>query len=263
MLTNLIRPTPMVKDPSRFNDGTGEPGRDSPLGLREHPDAIVLYVDSSHSLALDTNDGTNPMYPLATLQEAVDKTFLTAGSEIRVSGPVSEGVTIESTDPTYCWIRGINAQTWEPTWTSGAAATNCLTVRGEGWRVSGFTFTVPSAAAAIDLLEVPGSSYSAYKTQIDHCKFDGFWSGLYGVAFNGAPHRVWIDSCEFLEIQNGGNTSAAITVTSSTHTNPYECKITNNLFWENDNHIMNLGAIRGFNMSLFQGNTFGEGTLIP
>ena len=51
-------------------------------------------------------------------------------------------------------------------------------------------------------------------------------------------------------------------VTDSTHTNPYECHVLNCNFWENENHIGSLGAIRSFNVSRFQGNTFHEGEII-
>lgn len=257
-----LRPSPILKLPPWFQSQMGVQGADSPEGLREHPDAIVLYVDSGHLMATDNNDGTNPLYPKATVQSAVSSSLLTPYSEIRVSGAVSEAVVVPSTVASYVWLRGIGIGPWEPTWASGAAASDCIIMREEGWRISGFAFTVPTAAAAIFLQDVPASSYNCYKTVIDHCKFDGFWSGLTGIEFSGAPHRVVIDSCEFLEIQNAGNTSYAIQVTDSSNANPYECMITNNVFWENDNHIGSLGNNKSFNMSLFQGNIFGAGVLI-
>ena len=258
----ITRPGPQQREPQFFPGQPGIRGSDAALGWRQSPDAVVLYVDSGHAAANDSNIGTDPQAPFATVTAALASNRLTQYSEIRVNGPVSEAVVVAQTLPNYCWLRGIGIQSWEPTWTSGAAASDCLLVRAEGWRISGFAFTVPSAAAAIFLDEIPASSYSSYKTQIDHCRFDGFWSGLTGVEFSGAPHRVVIDSCEFLEIQNGGNTSYAIQVTDSSNANPYECVITNNLFWENDNHIGSLGNNQSFNMSLFQGNVFGAGVLV-
>ena len=84
-----LRPSPILKLPPWFQSQMGVQGADSPEGLREHPDAIVLYVDSGHLMATDNNDGTNPLYPKATVQSAVSSSLLTPYSEIRVSGAVS------------------------------------------------------------------------------------------------------------------------------------------------------------------------------
>ncbi len=37
------------------------------------PQGRVLYVSNTHPLATDDNDGTDPRYPLETIQGAVDK----------------------------------------------------------------------------------------------------------------------------------------------------------------------------------------------
>jgi len=232
----------------------------------------VFYVDSAHAGANDGHPGTDPNYPLENIQELMDRaTGVSAVTPalgdydvIYVSGDVAETVvTGDSTEmPVYVSVIGGGSSPHSPTWTAATAAGTALTLRCEGWSVVGFTFEVGAAGTAIQLAEVPGSDYISYKTTISNCKFDGLWGGLYGVDFSGAPHRVVIENCEFLEFRRGDTTAYAIIVSDSTHTSPYECHIRNNLFWENENHIGGLGAIRGFNMSVFTGNAFHIGELI-
>ena len=232
----------------------------------------IFYVDSGHPGALDGHPGTDPNYPLATIQELIDRSTgasvvtpaLGNYDVIYVTGDVTESVVLGDTSdmPTYVSIVGGGTAPHSPTWKAATAAGTALTINQEGWTVEGFTFEVGAAGTAIQLREVPASDLSAYKTTIRNCKFDGLWGGLYGVDFAGAPHRVVIENCEFLEFRRGDSSAFAIMVTDSTHTNPYECKILGNLFWENENHIGSLGAIRGFNVSVFAGNVFYEGELI-
>jgi hypothetical protein len=135
-------------------------------------------------------------------------------------------------------------------------------VRGEGWVIDGIEFECPSAASGVRLEEVPASSYTAYKTVIQNCVFDGLWSGLYGIDFYGAPHRVCVYNNWFVEMNNGGNTAFCIYVTDSTHTNPYQCEVIGNRFMDSDNYVGSLGSIRGFNVSLFKDNVFEDGVLL-
>ena len=62
---------PMEKNAALFPGQWGIPGSDSPLGLRMEPTTVVRYVSSTHALASDLNDGTNPNFPKATLQGAI------------------------------------------------------------------------------------------------------------------------------------------------------------------------------------------------
>ena len=238
-------------------------------------DQKIFYVNNSHTYASDNNDGVDPNEPLATIQGIIDRTVAyNAGTGTRrpelaqhdiiyVSDDVAETVIIPGANvPTYVSIVGCGHGRYSPVWASGAADEDALTVRREGWRISGFTFEVPTSGSAIRLDEVPGSSYSAYKTIIDNCVFDGLWGGMYGIEFAGAPHRVSILDNEFVEMHQGGNDAFCIYITDSTHTNPYQCKIVGNRFMDSDNYIGNLGSIRGFNVSLFQDNVFEEGTLL-
>ena len=78
--------------------GTSEEERLTPV------DVPIFYVDSGHTNASDDNDGTDPLYPLATIQGLIDRTAAHAAgtstrepvlenySTIYVSGTVSEDV---------------------------------------------------------------------------------------------------------------------------------------------------------------------------
>lgn len=63
---------PQLKLPPWFGGQMGVPGSDTPEGFRMHPQALVYYVDASHSDASDDNDGTDPNKPKATIQDAID-----------------------------------------------------------------------------------------------------------------------------------------------------------------------------------------------
>lgn len=263
---------PLVRQQPWYPGQFGVPGSDVQRGLRWAPAGIVLYVDENHPGATVVGDGTDPEQPLTTIQEAVDNliAFATSmsisleGSVIVVAdeATIAESVIVPATAPTNCTIMGAGATAHHPTWTAATAAGTALTLRQEGWTVEGITFEVGAAGRAIRLEEVPGSSYISYKTTIRDCRLDGLWGGLYGIDFFGAPHRVLVEGCEFLEFRRGDTTAFAIIVTDSTHTNPYECHVRNNVFWENENHVGSLGGIRGFNVSTFTGNIFHEGELI-
>lgn len=250
----------------------GVSGSDVQRGLRWEPMGIVLYVDGNHPNATSAADGTDPENPIDSIQTAVTRltAFATAmgasleGSVIVVAGEatIAETVVVPPAAPKNCMILGAGVSNHQPTWTAATAAGTALTLQEEGWTVEGFTFEAGAEGTSIRLSEVPGSSYTAYKTTIRNCRFDGLWGGLYGVDFYGAPHRVLIEGCEFLEWRSAGGAAFAVIVTDSAHTNPYECHVRNNMFWENENHVGSLGGIRSFNVSTFQGNTFYEGELI-
>lgn len=256
---------PMLKLPPWFGGQMGVPGSDTPLGFRQHPSAVVLYVDSGYSEADDNHDGTDPLKPKATVQSAIDSIRLVPGSVILVSGDVSEQVTTPdaATGPNYVSIVG-QGNHHAPTWGSPAAAQIALDIRATGWTVSGFTFNAPTAAACVRLSAVPASDYDAYKTTLINNVFDGLWGGLYGIEFFGAPHRVEVLGNHFIEFrQAAAAVGYAIMVTDSTNTNPYECLVAGNRFTECEGHVSSLGGIRGFNVSVFRDNVHESGVLIP
>jgi len=262
---------PQIRMQPWYPGQLGVHGSDVPRGLRWSPTALVLFVDPDNNDCGDDHDGTDPEHPLETIQQAI--TTLTAhqtAQAVSLSGSVivlggmayTESVTIPVTAPSYCSIVGAGPSSHKPTWASGAAAEPCLTVQAEGWTIEGVEFNCPASAAGVELQD--NNVYSAYKTIIHDCVFDGLWSGLYGVNFVGAPHRVQILNNWFIEMNQGDDEAFCIFITDSASGpgNPYQCAIVGNRFSDSDNYIGNLGSIRGFNVSLFQGNVFEEGVLL-
>jgi hypothetical protein len=263
---------PQVRLQPWYPGQLGVSGSDVQRGLRWESSGIVLFVDENHPNAHSVGDGTDPEEPLDSIQTAINNiiAFATSMAPITLEGSVivvaseatiAETVTIPATAPTHCMILGAGSSAHQPTWTAATAAGTALTVLQTGWTIEGFTFETGTAGTAI-LLNGTGST-GAYKTTIRNCRFDGLWSGLYGVNFVGSPHRVRIENCEFLEIgaTGAGGAAWAICVTDTSDSNPYECHIVNNVFWENDNHVGSVASDRAWNMSTFTGNVFHEGVL--
>ena len=257
---------PQVRAAPWYQGQIGVPGSDVQRGLRWESSAIVLYVDDEHPGATAVGDGTNPEYPLTTIQRAVDNliAFATAmtidldGSVIVVANEatIEETVIVPPTAPLNCTILGAGGSRHQPTWAAANADEIALDLRQQGWVIEGFTFEVGGLGTGIRLSEVPGTSYIAYKTMIRNCQFDGLFGGQYGIDFYGAPHRVTVENCEFIEFHTVATDAFAICTTNSAHTNANQCRILNNMFWQNDNHIGSTGNNKSFNASEFRGNTF-------
>ncbi len=62
---------PLLRLPPWYPGQMGVPGSDVALGLRTVSRGKVLYVDASHPLSSDANDGTNPDAPLKTITQAI------------------------------------------------------------------------------------------------------------------------------------------------------------------------------------------------
>jgi len=250
----------------------GVRGSDVQRGLRWEPTGIVLYVDPDSNNDTDQADGTDPENPMTTIQAAVTRLIAhqtamgcsLSGSVIVLGGMAyNESVTIPATAPTYCTILGGAGTRFRPTWASAAAATPCLTVQAEGWTIDGIEFDCPASSAGVRLNHAVDDSYTAYKTRIQNCTFDGLWSGMYGIQLHGAPHRIQIYNNWFVEMNNTDAALAwCIYVTDSSHSNPYQCEIIGNRFMDSDNYVGSLASARGFNVSLFQNNVFEDGVLL-
>jgi len=162
---------PLTKLPPWYNGPYGIAGADAPLGVRTEGRPVVLYVDDTHPRCNDNNWGTDPLWPKATIQSAVDSIFLVEGSLIVVAAEASiaESVIVPPTVATNCTIMGVGANRHQPTWTAATAPGTALTLRQQEWTIEGFTFEVGALGTAIRLSEVPGSSYISYKTLIRNC----------------------------------------------------------------------------------------------
>lgn len=233
-------------------------------------DINIFYVDSGHALANDSNDGIDPDAPLATIQGIINRTIaLNAGTGTRqpvlgnydvifVSGPVTEAVTITdyTTMASYVSLIGVGPSDFSPTWDSGAAASPCMVAGAVGWRISGFRFYVPSAAAAIVVpsTQAPyGANAIGIRTIIDNNYFDGSVNtGLYGIDLHGAPYNVEIYDNKFAFLNSGA--SFGIVSTNTGLADAYRARIENNWFHESDG-----GIDASLNVSLIRNNVFQTG----
>lgn len=64
---------PLVRAFPFYPGQLGIPGSDNELGLRTVPQGVVYYVNSTAATANDDNDGTDPVHPLATIEEAYSR----------------------------------------------------------------------------------------------------------------------------------------------------------------------------------------------
>lgn len=246
----------------------GVNGSDIPLGIRSEPDALTLFVSTVHPLRNNSNDGTDPNAPCATVQGAINQLIAhqtalgvsLAGSQIIVSAgsALQENAIIPSTAPKNCAILGMVAGGggMSPTWSAATGAGTALTVRQEDWRISGFTFIVPATGTSI-LLDWSASGNGS-GCLIDHNMFSTFQlaAGLYAIQFQGAPYNVTIADNEFSEIASGANTAFAIYTGNTPTADPLLCRIERNLFRECDNMIGSLASSHGFGSTVIKDNEF-------
>jgi hypothetical protein len=264
---------PQVRQQPWYPGQMGVSGSDVSRGLRWAPTAIVLFVDENHPGAIAVGDGTDPERPLNSVQTAVNNliAFATATSSnlygscivIGAGADIAESVIVPPTAPRGVSIIGAGGSRHRPTWTAATAAGTALTIRQQEWTVDGITFEAGAEGTSIRLDEVPGSGYISYKTVIRNCQFDGLWGGLYGINFSGAPHRITVENCEFIEWRSLGGAAFAICITDTAHTLPLQCRFHNNLFWSNENHVGSIDALRGFNGAIFTGNVFDQNAYLP
>ena len=242
-------------------EGTGEEAR------QVKGDQQVFYVDSGHANANDNNTGLDPDYPLATIQELIDRStgastnatgVLANYDVIYVSGTVSEDVQTGdyTVMPSYVSLIGAGPTRYSPQWEGDDAATPSLDLRCVGWRVEGFRFTGKTGAACVELRHTDtGANDIAIRTHIVDCYFDGLTTGLYGISTRGC-YDVWIVDCTLSLWNNAGNTSTAINLTSSPLAIPYRQHIVNCHVYDNDNGVvcpMNGSFVRN---SSFQKNGY-------
>lgn len=249
-------------------------GSDNPRGIRSESTAITLFVSTIHPSANLVNDGTDPENPISTVQMAVTRLIQhqtalgvsLVGSKIIVGAgsTISEAVTIPITAPKGCSILGMNSGGYSPTWSSGAAGANALTIQQENWRISGFTFIPPATASSIRL-EWTGATANGSGTLIDGNVFSTFQAaaGRYAINFVGAPYNVNIYNNEFSEIADGAGGAYCIICTNSATANPLLCRVEGNVFRECDNFIGSLNNNKSFNSTLFANNIFCQSPQIP
>ena len=250
---------PIMKLPPWFGGQVGISFTEPAEGLRMSPAGNVLYVDVNHAGASDANEGTDPRHPKLTIQSAVNSQFLTDGSWIGIApGVYPESVLIPATVASYVTMIGLGSNHFWPSIVSDGAALDAISLSARGWTIRNLRVTGHSASAGIRLYEHSDPGYQGAETVIDNVFFDGAWRALYGLEFEGSPGMVTVSNCRFSEHRTGAGASYAVRESASPRQNAYECSFLNNWFFENENHVAG-----GFGVTLFQGNHFMSGSLIP
>lgn len=253
-----IFPQVMLKLPPWFGGQVGIAGSDTALGLRTRPRGIVVYVDPGHPAASDGvgNDGTDPNFPFATIQRAVNSPSLVSHSTIVLqpgNDYVESVVTPDYvTGPNYVTILGAGHGRYSLTWQSDLAATPALDLRAVGWRVENIRFLGQTASACVELRHTDsGANDIAIRTQIINCYFDGLTTGRYGILSHGC-YDVWVVGCTFSLWNNAVAGGAVPMLTDVTPLAiPYRNYIIGNFIHDSNNGIVWPG-----NGNFYSGNMF-------
>ena len=229
---------PIIKNPAFYPGQMGVEGADVPEGLRIAPTAVAYYVDTNHSLANDSNDGTDPDYPLATIQAAVNKVSNNGDVIYVAPGSYAESVVTPdyATGPNYVSIVGLGNTRYACQWQSAAADEIALDLRAVGWSVENFRFMGQASAACVEIRHTDsGANDIAIRTHIKDCYFDGLTTGLTGIASHGA-YDVWVTGCTFSLWHNAGGTASGMKVGTTPLAIPYRNVVKDCMFYDNDNH---------------------------
>ncbi len=225
---------PLIRDKNRFPGTMGVPGADFASGLRMHPTARVFYVDPNHANANVNNDGTDPEFPLSTVQAAHDKCIAYNGDIILVSpsnygdlGATTRSTVLSEaaiiTTPGISLI-GMQMNGRGVAWDNATGI--CLEIRAPDTFVKGFWFSSDVAATAVRLEYDTGTTPDrlAVACRITECYFAPITEvPLIGITLEGAQDCI-IDNC-FFEAVATGIASAA----SSSH-QATGIRIQNNIF---------------------------------
>lgn len=236
-----------------FDKITARSGLDPFSGMVGYKD---FYVDSTNGS--DSYNGRSWGRAKATIQAGVNLCTGRARHRVWVApGGYSESVeTPLNADAAFGQIIAYSPTTrsWGAAyWGSGGASEPCLTVRGRGWRLSGFEMDSPTGAAAVLLQRNIAGTLRSSGMEIDHCFIGATITGLYGVEFQGADSYIHIHDCDFSLLQAVGG--AAIKVRTTPHALPLLAIIEDCDFRENESHIL-AGASWGFNGAVIRGNRF-------
>lgn len=245
---------PMIKLPMFFTGQQGIPGSETPLGLRTHPTGIVFYVDPNHGAASDSNDGTNPDAPLATIQAALDRCVNYRGDVVLVSlndawqfSTKLQTGFVESAVCTVGGVRivGVSKSPVGVPWAAGATGEFALTVEGCDVIVEGFAFTSTGVGSDGIMIEWDGLTkfgdnvtvrnchfetldvgiqleYS-WNTKIESCTFNDCTLGIYNDPLGSGMKFVVVRDCSF------GDCSATVQAIAGGVAE--ECQIIQNRFF--------------------------------
>jgi hypothetical protein len=177
---------PLTRLPPFFPGQWGVRGSDNKLGLRQHTDGAVFYVNPNHPDCDDNNDGTNPDHPLATVANALTKVTAFRGDIIAVMAnnawqygepldgyvlPIAEEVTV--TVPGVRIVGISQSSSTGVVWTPAHNAGTCITVNAIDVSIEGFLFTQAGFAGCNAIVAVwDGVTAHGDNLTVRNCVFD-------------------------------------------------------------------------------------------
>lgn len=214
--------------------------------------AKTYFVDPTNGS--DGNDGLSTTEALKSLTQAfllvrADDTIICAGGNF--TGNYS--TPLNAVAP---FVTIIGAGVLDNGFRSFAGATTAsspiIDILARGWRIFGFEFDCPTAAAAIRLTKVADSTSRCDFFQADR---NIFTTGQTAIEVNGGGTHIKIRNNKFDQLTTAGG--GAIVVESTSVQIPAFWEVENNQFKTNVNHISSTtpGA-HGFSESTFKGNVF-------
>jgi len=171
----------------------------------------VFYVDPGNSDASDNNDGTDPRYPLETIQQGIDNAVDGRGDLVLVSPGTynpTEAITVDKAD-----IRVIGM----PIGGNPLQPENGVVVYPDATYDTGpmFILEVPCTIANMDIItrnvthhydvatsscsvaiDGEGGAYNGGFIHIHHCRFVDWWGAAYGVWTYAGAYNL-IEHCSF------------------------------------------------------------------
>ena len=199
---------PQVKWAPFYGGQMGVPSSDTPLGIRHGGGGNVYYVgDSSegHYTAADVNDGTDPRYPKATIQSALDACTDDHGDVVVVfPGNYEISATLTMTNDrvrlfSWDYFRGESAPSVAIT--SATDDFDLMTVNADQIEIAGIRFANGSDTANSCI--VVGSTGACVGVYIHDCKFAV--GGGYGVevgSANGTVNDITVRHNTFIQIDD-------------------------------------------------------------
>ena len=155
--SNVPWASPLVRLPPFYPGQVGIRGSDSELGLRQHTDGVVFYVNPNHPESDDNNDGTNPDHPLATVGNALTKCQPMRGDVIAVMsnnawsfpagfGNPADGYLLPIEENVIVTVPGVRivgisqSSSTGVMWTPATNGGTCITVNAIDVSIEGFLF---------------------------------------------------------------------------------------------------------------------------
>lgn len=184
---NVNWPPPLTRAEPWYPGQMGVPGSDNTLGLRQHTQGAIYYVDPNHPDASDAHDGTNPDHPLLTVAHAITHCAASHGDVIAVMAnngwqygntalghatTIHEEVTLNVPGVRLVGVApaGTVGVVWTPHTAAGAGT--CITVTASDCLIEGFSFQGGVVGGRGISVVWDGATSFGDNLIIRHCLFD-------------------------------------------------------------------------------------------